>query len=83
MRQPDGWILVTEPGKKDIEIDTIMCGHCNSVAYIKPGQQGLGKCRMCMRNLCEQCGGLGSCSPFEKQLEAMERADKLMRACKE
>ena len=30
-------------------------------------------CRVCMRPVCLACHDIGSCTPFEKQLERMER----------
>jgi hypothetical protein len=37
-------------------------------------------CRVCMRPVCLACHDLGTCTPWERQLEAMEAKDRLVRA---
>ena len=78
-----GYALTVEPGKSDIEEDTLTCAHCNSVVFLKarqnPADAG-GFCRLCYRNVCGPCADLGSCTPFEKKLEEMESRDRLLRS---
>lgn len=38
-----------------------------------------GFCRVCMRSICGPCCDIGSCTPWEKQMEAMERREQVRR----
>ena len=86
MRRPGGYAVTVEPGKQDVEEDTYTCCHCNSLVFVKPRQDPSemgGFCTMCMKHICANCANEGTCTPFERKLEEMERADKLMRAMRE
>lgn len=37
-----------------------------------------GFCRQCMQPVCGACADLGTCTPFEKKLEAMEARGRLL-----
>ena len=37
-------------------------------------------CRCCMRPICLPCCDKGTCTPWERQLEAMEAKDRLVRS---
>ena len=83
MRKPQGYAITVEPGKKDVEEDTITCCHCNKVVFLKPRQDPTevgGFCRLCMMHTCSECADNGTCTPFEKRLEAMEAKDRLRRS---
>lgn len=40
-------------------------------------------CRVCMRSVCLPCHEIGTCTPFERQLEIAERRGRLLRAALE
>jgi hypothetical protein len=80
MLRPQGYAITTEPGKPDVEEDTITCGHCNGISFVPAGCQPADTCRMCMRYICEACVKLARCDPFEKKLERIEARDRLLRA---
>lgn len=74
MRNPGGWVCITEPDAPVVEMDTFTCGHCNKVVQVKvkasPDELG-GYCYCCTKMVCPLCVGKG-CDPFEKKLERME-----------
>lgn len=79
MRRPHGYAVWTDPlaAGGDKERDTITCAHCNRIVVVEPRQDPSevgGFCRMCYRHLCNPCTDLGICTPFERKLEAVERA---------
>ena len=39
-------------------------------------------CRVCMKPVCLPCHDRGTCTPFERQLEMMERRGQLLRAAR-
>lgn len=83
MRKPQGYSLVVEPGKGNVEQDTITCIHCNGIVFVDAGQDPSelgGFCTMCNRNICAGCAATGRCDPFEKKLERSERRGQLLRA---
>lgn len=86
MRRPQGTLIVSEPGVRDVLRDTVTCSHCNCVFVVEAKQDPStlgGFCRMCMRHICAACAATGACEPFERKLEAMERSDRLRRAAVE
>jgi len=81
LRRPQGQAMITSPDGPTWEADTITCGHCNRVAFVKPGPDpGTGFCRQCMGHVCGPCADLGSCTPFEQQLERVEARARLLRS---
>jgi hypothetical protein len=82
MRRPGGYFFSFDPGGVRQEADTFTCAHCNRVVIVKakcnPDDLG-GMCRLCMKMICPACVDLGACTPFEKQIEAQERAFRLKR----
>ncbi len=83
MRRPQGYATQTVDGKIVEEQDTYTCGHCNSIVFVKPKEDPSkmgGFCTMCMSHTCAKCAGEGSCTPFEKKLEEMERRDRFRKA---
>lgn len=80
MRNPHGYLTITDPEAPLYERDTFTCNHCNNVKVVEPTKRkdplaGLF-CRQCMQYICADCAELGRCEPFEKKLEAMERRDR-------
>lgn len=73
-----GYATLTDPAlSQPQEWDTFTCGHCwpptihNVQPFCDPADLG-GLCKVCMRLICPKCLGEGSCTPFEKKLEAEE-----------
>jgi hypothetical protein len=67
MLKPDGCIIID--GKESA--DTITCGHCGNVVVVDG--DNFASCRMCSTFICLNCEKIGSCTPFEKKLQEMER----------
>lgn len=64
------------------EADTFTCIHCNRVMHVKPkaNMDEFGSmCRNCMKMVCPTCAN-GSCTPFMKKLEEIERRDRALRS---
>lgn len=81
MARPGGYAILTSPGGVR-EWDTFTCCHCNCVVTIPnraKAEDCGGFCRRCMKATCGPCADKGTCTPFEKQLEAAERRDRLLR----
>lgn len=79
MLKPGGYATVSSPDGI-VEADTFTCIHCNTVVVVpvKVSASDMGGfCTMCMKPVCGPCADLGKCIPFEKKLEAIERADRL------
>lgn len=73
MSQARGYAVLSSP-EATKEYDTVTCGHCNSIVFLKkPGADPGGLCRHCMKGVCGRCCAIGKCTPFEKKLEAYER----------
>lgn len=81
MRRAGGQATWTLPDGRVVERDTTTCAHCNTIVVVQSADPG-GFCRMCMKATCSPCAGAGQCAPFERQLEARERSDRLLRAAK-
>lgn len=89
-----GYGVTKQPGKADVEEDSITCWHCHFIVFVLPGfmpqtlddagaARSLPHCRMCDRDICLRCGDrldLDGCDPFEKKLERMEARGRLLRA---
>ncbi len=90
MRNPGGYAVVVNPDENIVERDTTTCNHCNCIVTVNPKLDPMkqtrhrvieaDRCRMCMRHVCPVCAGEMRCTPFEKQVEQMERNDRNMRA---
>lgn len=37
MLRPEGYSIITEPGERDIEHDTLTCGHCGKIDFTSAG----------------------------------------------
>lgn len=82
MPRPRGYALIVDGGTgQKTEFDTFTCCHCNTVIRIPVGAKSEdmgGYCTMCMENICTACADHGRCTPFEKQLEAVEARGRLL-----
>src|SRR5512143_1685512 len=82
MRNPGGYAVKTDP-TGIYEWDSFTCFHCQQVVHVParadPADLG-GLCKMCMKLICPKCVNLGGCMPFEKKLEAYERAHRFHKA---
>lgn len=83
-----GYTTIVDPDRKTFKCDTIQCGHCDAIVYLKPGsgitvylvpvgpnqwaEEDGAFCRVCMKPVCLDCHDLGNCVPLEKQLLRME-----------
>lgn len=88
MRTPQGYAQIVDPDRPLIERDTVSCGHCGRVVFVKPGsastvyllQQRDGSwteeagafCRVCMRAVCLRCHDRGTCQPRERLLDQLD-----------
>ena len=93
--QRHGYATIVEPDQRTKEFDTVGCGHCQRVIFVKPGtaatvyliprlNQPWGEhpgafCRICIRAVCLKCHSIGSCTPFERRLERAEARDRFVR----
>jgi hypothetical protein len=87
MRRAQGYATIVDPDKATVERDTVTCAHCNRIVVVQPRQDPAelgGVCRLCSSTtpayICPACVTVGSCTPFERRLEAAEKRDRLMRA---
>ncbi len=83
-----GYAFMTAPDAQIWERDTITCGHCSRVVYVKPGtattvyllphsdgrwtEEAGAFCRSCMKPVCLACHDVGTCLPLEKWLAQQE-----------
>lgn len=95
MRRPQGYATIVGVGTL-VERDTITCGHCQRLQFVKPGTvatvyllpqlQGPDKeepgamCRVCMRPVCLSCHDHGRCTPFERQIEQSEARGRMLQS---
>jgi len=83
-----GYLTIVSPDAPTLERDSVCCGHCQKVIFLKPGsgvtvyliqhrdgrwtEESGAFCRVCMRPVCLLCHDRGTCTPFERQLEVAE-----------
>lgn len=90
MLKPHGVGTLIDPtlGSELAAMDSIGCGHCGRVVFVKPGhgittyliQHRNGQwteepgafCRCCMRPVCLRCDEKGTCTPLEAFIESLE-----------
>ena len=75
-RRQLGYAVITDPafGQPE-EVDSMTCGHCGTVVWMKPFQDGSamgGHCTCCDKYICLTCVGKG-CLPMKKRLDLWER----------
>lgn len=78
-----GTVLISEPGKPQVEIKTFTCCHCNGIVMVehKAGAAGSGGfCGQCWAPTCFACGKIGRCTPFERRLEKIEGRARLLKS---
>lgn len=95
MLRPKGYATITDPADPVVEYDTCNCGHCQRIIFTKPGsaqtvylfirqhevKEEMGAfCRVCMRPVCLQCHDMGTCTPWERQIEQMEARRRFLEA---
>lgn len=75
-----GYGIITDPvSNTPEEIDSMSCGHCNKVVWMKPFQDGAamgGRCTCCDKFICLSCVKKyrdEGCVTLEQQLERYER----------
>lgn len=91
MIRAQGYLLVSDPAGPSLERDSITCGHCQQLVFVKPGhgltvylvqqrdgwrEQPGAFCRCCMKPVCLACHGVGTCTPWERRLAAMEQRQR-------
>ena len=95
MRKPQGQAVLVGPstvgdtpvGPKPLQsesaCDTFTCGHCQRVVHVMarsdPADSG-GLCKCCMRLICPPCVEKGTCTPWEKAMEAAEARQDALRS---
>lgn len=71
-----GYGIITDPASgQPEEVDSLTCGHCGAVTWMKPFQGGEamgGRCTCCDHFICLKCVGKG-CLPMQKRLDEFER----------
>jgi hypothetical protein len=94
MLKPQGYLVVTHAEGLTLERDTISCGHCNRIVFVKPGHastvylfpqvQGPDKeemgahCRQCDKAICLTCHDAGTCTPLLRRIEWMEARGRFL-----
>lgn len=75
--------MISEPGKPDVELDSVTCAHCNRVVLIParadPSTLG-GFCRLCMKHVCGPCADWVTCVPYERAMERAEQRERFLRS---
>jgi len=54
------------------ERDTYTCAHCQKITILAPKQLPHGGCRTCGGNICSRCVTIGTCAPWERQMDEAE-----------
>lgn len=76
MRNPSGYLVITNPDAPPVEQDSFRCGHCGGIVFVEPRADPAkcgGFCRTCMALTCARCTGDGRCVPLEARLELAEK----------
>ena len=100
MLKPQGYVTIVgdfSGVRKNVptafERDTISCGHCQRIVFVKPGtastvylipqfegpdlEEPGAMCRVCMRAVCLSCHDIGRCHVWERKIEEMERKRRM------
>lgn len=72
MRRAGGYTIITQPGKGNIEKDTMTCAHCQHVSFLKPYSEPEHRCKQCFGYVCKGPHCPDECRPLEEQLRMME-----------
>jgi hypothetical protein len=65
------------------EADSFTCAHCSQVVFVNARERAAdigGFCKCCTGLLCGPCVDIGTCTPLEKRLQAMERRQDTLRS---
>lgn len=89
MLRPQGYLVIADPIAPLVERDTVTCAHCQRIVLVKPGTSATvflvtgadgqvheepgAFCRRCMAPVCLACDRRGTCTPWEAQLDRLER----------
>ena len=72
--RPGGIAILSGPNGVT-EQDTYSCGHCQAIVQVPPRASPSslgGLCKVCMHLICPRCTDVGTCTPWERQMEKME-----------
>jgi len=79
-RNPHGYIIITEPEKETIELDTLQCCHCGAHFQVRRGSgTKRGWCGHCAGPTCGEVQCL-TCLPLEKWILNVEEEDRRRRS---
>jgi hypothetical protein len=67
-----GYVEIVTDGSTR-EYDTFTCCHCSKIVLVKKKEMNFGFCTLCFKPICKICEDVGSCTPFEKKLERIEK----------
>lgn len=76
-----GYETIIEPGKATLEADTFTCCHCNGIVSVRPfapASEAGGWCARCAKPICGPCADKGTCRPFEKWLDEVEKKARIV-----
>ena len=79
MLKPQGYAIIFDPDKGNLEKDTFTCGHCNHVWHLQPmvpPEIQAAFCRKCYSLVCPECSR--ECVPYEKKLETWEKIGNMI-----
>ena len=81
MRKGSGYVLVSDPDGGGRESDCFTCVHCQRIVEVPPKAtaKSVGWCLRCDKPICRRCADDGNCKPWDRQMDAMERRDRLYR----
>lgn len=81
MYKPGGHVFSVDYDGREEAVDTVTCAHCCRIVKVRSKLDDVGGfCRMCMKPVCAECVDKGTCTPFEKKLEAAEAAYHALRS---
>jgi hypothetical protein len=83
MHRPGGYLIGHGPDGLVEERDSFTCSHCNRVVWVGVKERAAdigGFCKCCTGLICGPCVDAGTCTPLEKQLQAMERRADTLRS---
>jgi hypothetical protein len=87
MRRALGHLQFINPDGTQVTFETFTCSHCNSIVRMPHPNasqaeqlrvKDIRRCHQCDALTCPKCAKLARCTPFERQLEAIERGNRLL-----
>ena len=79
-RRALGEFIIVSPGELDDGGQTMMCPHCQMHFVVEPGSgHARGWCYKCSGVTCGKEACEGGCNPWERQIEQIEKHDRLLR----